>query len=266
MGRIFLLQGGNAARFCLTQGANAVRFVAWLFCRFLPLFQSSTFLSLRFVRVVASEFFFRLRVVYCDDSARFFMGNSIGFASRKFFWKFCLSYPCFFEVPPRKFSGANFGIHFRERTFGFVLASTVSATIVCQYGVGHICLPVQYRCLCFLGVGLGSFSVWSLLCLLLVLPPSSFWGPARASFSVLRPSQTQVSRTTAPTPRRASIALIPLSFSPSLSPGSAPPPALAPCASLSLSLSLFLSLASVKIVRPGVWLGRHFCQMATQVS
>ena len=115
-GRIFLPQGGNAARFCLTQGANAVRFFVFgsfvVFCPFF--FQSSTFLSLRFVGVVASEFFFRLRVVYRIDSARFFMGIPIVFASRKFFWKFRLSYPCFLEVPPRK----NFGERASGKIFG----------------------------------------------------------------------------------------------------------------------------------------------------
>ena len=128
MGRIFLLQGGNAARFCLIQGANSVRFFCLaLFVVFCPFFfQSSTFLSLRFVGVVASEFFFRLRVVYCVDSARFFMGNSIGFASRNVFLEALSVLPLFFRsstclspAVPRKFSGANFGINFRERTLGY---------------------------------------------------------------------------------------------------------------------------------------------------
>ena len=110
IGRIFLLQGGNASRFCLIQGANSVRFFCLaLLSFFAPFFQSSTFLSLRFVGVVASEFFFRLRVVYCIDSDRFFMGNSIGFASRKFFWSsVCLTFVF------SKFSRENF----RERTSG----------------------------------------------------------------------------------------------------------------------------------------------------
>ena len=77
------------------------------------------------------------------------MGNSIGFASRKFFFgsSVCLTL-VFFEVPPRKFSGANFGINFRERTLGFFLPHFFGGTIACQYSVGFR-LSVQCRRLVF---------------------------------------------------------------------------------------------------------------------
>ena len=88
-----------------------MRFLLGSFVDFCPLFfQSSTLLSLRFGRVVRSELF-RLREVYCVDSARIFY---IGFASRNFFLEFCLSYPCFFEV--LLVLARLFGENFRERT------------------------------------------------------------------------------------------------------------------------------------------------------
>ena len=82
------------------------------------------------------------------------MGNSTSFASRKIFLEFCPSYPLFFEVPPRKFSGANFGINFRERTLGFFLPNFFGGAIACQYRV-DIRLSVQCRRLVFFGGGFG---------------------------------------------------------------------------------------------------------------
>ena len=222
-GHIFLLQGENAARFCPIQGANAVRFFDWLLCRFLPLvFQSSTFLSPRFVGVVASEFFFRLRVVYCFDSARFFMGNPIGFASRKIFLEVPSVLPLFFRSSSAKIFGSELRDQFSGANFGILLAFFFCCAIACQYSVGAWV---------FVGVGLG------FRCLLLALP-SSFLGPAWAFLLCASPfpnSGLSV-RTSATTTWRAPIAPLPLSFSPSILPGSAPAPALAPSASLSLSL------------------------------
>ena len=157
---------------------------------FAPFFQSSTFLSLRFVRVVASEFFFRLRVVHCDDSARFFMGNPIGFASRNFFLKVPSVLPLFFRSSSAKIFGSELRDKFSGANFGI---------LACQYSVGHdclpvrcwpFCLPVQCRWLCFLGGGVGVF-----LCLVVSLPPSRsasflFLGAGPGFFLGASPSPT----------------------------------------------------------------------------
>ena len=105
------------------KGQTLCVFLLGSFVVFCPLcFQSSTFLSLRFVGVVPSDFF-RLRMVYCVDSARFFYGKFHRFRFPNFFWEVCLSYPCSFRsstclspAVQRNFSGANFRIKFRERT------------------------------------------------------------------------------------------------------------------------------------------------------
>ena len=112
LGALSSSKGKNAARFFARyKGQMLCVFFVWLFVDFCPLFfQSSTFLSLRFVGVAPSEFFFRLRVVYCIDSARFFMGNPIGFASRKMFFGSSVCLTLIFS----KFLRENF----RERTSG----------------------------------------------------------------------------------------------------------------------------------------------------
>ena len=122
-----------------------------------------------------------------------FYGKFHRFRSPKiFFGKFCLSYPCFFEVPPRKFSGANFGINFRERTLGFFLPHFFGGTIACQYSVGHICLTVQCRRLFFREWAWVS-AVSSLFCPSLSFF-SFFWGrPGFPSLGWAAPEPTQVS-------------------------------------------------------------------------
>ena len=159
----------------------------------------------------------------------------------------------FFEVPPRKFSGANFGINFRERTLGFFLPHFFGGTIACQYSVGHFCLTVQCRRLFFRGWAWVS-AVSSLFCPSLSFF-SFFWGrpgfpslgwAALGTNSGLRsPGLPHLH------PRSASCAPAPSLFSPSLLPGSAPS-SLALSLSFfffSLSLSLSLSLASVSFLR-----------------
>ena len=97
--------------FARYKGQMLCVFLIGSFVDFCPLFfQSSTFLSLRFVGVVASEFFFRLRVVYCVDSARFFMGNSHRFRFPKIFFGSSVCLTLVFS----KFLRENF----RERTSG----------------------------------------------------------------------------------------------------------------------------------------------------